>query len=182
MTISDFVAENLDSSRPDVPFHTWTKEVSKGSIVTDYGQLEENVYFIQSGVLIVSLAYRDEDRILDFHFEGSFCASYSSLLSGKPSDVRITAYTDVVLEVSKYADIRKAYETSLLANQLGRYATEQLLLDRVTREKELLTLTAQERYQSLLAKKPELVQKIAIKDLSKYLGVRPESLSRIRRN
>lgn len=182
MTISDFVAENLDSSRPAVPFPTWTKKVAKGGLITDYGQLEENVYFIQSGILIVSLAYRDEDRILDFHFEGSFCASYSSLLSALPSDVRITAYTDVELEVTQYAEIKKAYQTSLLANQLGRIATEQLLLDRVTREKELLTLTAQERYQSLLNKKPELVQKIAIKDLSKYLGVRPESLSRIRRN
>ncbi len=182
MTISDFVAENIDSSKPELPFPTSTKTVAKGGLITDYGQFEENVYFIQSGVMIVSLAYKEEDRILEFYFEGSFCASYSSLISNSPSDVRITAYTDVQLEVAKYADIQKAYETSLLANQLGRYATEQLLLDRVRREKELLTLTAQERYQSLLAKKPELVQQIAIKDLSKYLGVRPESLSRIRRN
>lgn len=182
MTIRDFVSQNIDSNHSELPFNTWTKEVGQGDIITEYGQTEEYVYFIQSGILITSLIYREEDRILDFHFEGSFCGAYSSLLSNTPSDIRITAYTDASLEVLKYADIKRAYETSLLANQLGRVATEQLLLDRVRREKELLTMTAQERYQSLLDKKPELVQKIAIKDLSKYLGVRPESLSRIRRN
>ncbi|MEO1050161.1 MAG: Crp/Fnr family transcriptional regulator [Bacteroidota bacterium] len=181
MTIKEFVHTYIDQSIQSLPFETTTKKMVKGAVVTDYNQLEDSVYFIQSGILTTSLIYKDEERVLDFYFEGSFCASYSSLLSKNPSDIRITCYTDCLLEVVNYDELKRSYQTSLLANQLGRIATEKLFLERVTREKELLTMTAEERYQSLLDDKPELVQKIAIKDLSKYLGVRPESLSRIRR-
>lgn len=182
MDIKEFVINYVNSSNQPLPFETSIEEMSKGRIITDYGQLEESIYFIQSGILTTSLIYREEERILDFYFEGSFCGSYSSLLSNNPSDIRIRCYTDCILEKVNYDELKKSYQTSLLANQLGRIATEKLFLDRVTREKELLTMTAEERYQSLIDKKPKLVQKIAIKDLSKYLGVRPESLSRIRRN
>lgn len=182
MTIKDFCATYLDLEDQTLPFKTSLKKTIKGTRVTHYGQYEDSVYFIQSGILYTALRHKEEERILDFHFEGSFCSSYSSLLANEPSDIRITCYTDCQLEVVNYKELKASYRTSLLANQLGRIATEKLFLERVTREKELLTLTAEERYQSLLRKKPELVQKIAVKDLSKYLGVRPESLSRIRRN
>lgn len=156
--------------------------MEKGRIVTDYQQLEKSVYFIRSGILVTALRYREEDRILDFHFQGSFCSAYSSLLSGAPSDIRITCYTDCQLEIVQYEELKEQYQSSLLANQIGRIATEKLFFDRVTREKELLTLTAEERYQSLMNRNPMLVQKIAVKDLAKYMGVRPESLSRIRKS
>ena len=182
MSIREFVTFYVDKTAQSLPFDVIEKKVVKGTVITDYGLLEDSVYFIQSGILYTALRHKEEERILDFHFEGSFCSSYSSLLANEPSDIRITCYTDCQLEVVNYKELKASYRTSLLANQLGRIATEKLFLERVTREKELLTLTAEERYQSLLRKKPELVQKIAVKDLSKYLGVRPESLSRIRRN
>ena len=179
----DFVVERLGVSNTEpLPFQTSLKEVKKGVIITDYDQMEASVYFIQKGTLITYLMYREEERILDFHFEGAFCSSYSSLLASKPSDIRIKAHSDCLLESVRYQELKDLYATSLLANQLGRVATERLFLERVSREKELLTLTAEERYKSLLSKNPEVIQKIPVKELSKYLGIRPESLSRIRRN
>ncbi len=182
MTITEFVKQNINENEESLPFETRTKSMDKGRIITDYGQLEDSVYFVQSGILTTSLRYREEDRILDFHFEGAFCGAYSSLLSRRPSDIRVTCYTACRVEIVDYAELQEVYQSSLLANQIGRVATEKLFFDRVTREKELLTLTAEERYQSLMDRNPILVQKIAVKDLAKYLGVRPESLSRIRRS
>ena len=183
MDIMDFVKKHLKvSSDAALPFGTTQRTVEKGALVIDYGTMETKINFIQTGTLITYVHYREEERILDFHFEGSFCSSLSSLLSARPSDIRIRAYTDCTLETIEYAELKTLYETSLLANQLGMVATEGLFLDRVTREKQLLTMTAEERYQMLLAKSPEVVQKIPVKELSKYLGIRPESLSRIRRS
>jgi len=183
MRIQDFVVKKLGMvEKETLPFSTSLKKIKKGEIITDYGQMETAVHFIQKGTLITYLIYHEEERILDFHFEGSFCSSYSSLLTARPSDVRIRAFSDTTLEMVNYQELKAQYKTSLLANQLGRIATEDLFLDRVNREKELLTMTAEERYQSLLAKNPSVIQKIPVKELSKYLGVRPESLSRIRRN
>lgn len=182
MTIVEFVKENIDQNSHSLPFKTHIRSLEKGKVITDYGQIETSVYFVQSGILTTSIRYREEDRILDFHFEGAFCGAYTSLLSKEPSDIRVTCYTACQVEIVDYAELQEVYRSSLLANQIGRVATEKLFFDRVTREKELLTLTAEERYQSLMDKNPILVQKIAVKDLAKYLGVRPESLSRIRKS
>ena len=182
MTIEDYITQNIKNGEDLVlPFSTSIKNGAKGEVLTDYGQYEQSVYFIQSGILITSLMYREEERILDFHFPDNFCASYSSLLQATPSDVRLVCYQQCTLEVVNYEELKSCYKTSLLANQLGRIATEQLFLSRVSREKELLIMTAEQRYQSLLEKNPSLVQTIPVKELSKYLGVRPESLSRIRK-
>lgn len=182
MTIKDYIFHHIETDiKVELPFSTKLKMAKKQDILTDYGQHEKFIYFIRSGIVITSLIYREEERILDFHFPESFCASYSALLTSSLSDIRLTCYQDCALEVVSYEELKSCYETSLLANQLGRIATEQLFISRVQREKELLTMTAEERYQSMLKKNPTLVQKMPIKELSKYLGIRPESLSRIRR-
>jgi len=182
MTIQEFVKEGMKLEEAiELPFSTREKFAPRNTILTDYHQLEDSVYFIRSGIMITSLLYKEEERILDFHFPNSFVGSYSSLLTKSPSDVRLKCYKDCDLEIINYAELLSTYKTSLLANQIGRMATEQLFLSRVTREKELLTMNAEERYQSLLKKNPDLVKTIPVKELSKYLGIRPESLSRIRK-
>ncbi|MNV92449.1 hypothetical protein D3C71_1870510 [compost metagenome] len=45
----------------------------------------------------------------------------------------------------------------------------------------LLSATAEERYSELMKRNPELIRKTAVKHLSTYLGIQPESLSRIRK-
>ena len=78
MTIQDFVQQYLPHSKEPIPFKTTIKQVKKGTVLTSVGAKEKYVYFIQTGIIITSIPYKDEERILDFHFEGSFCSSYSS--------------------------------------------------------------------------------------------------------
>ncbi len=47
---------------------------------------------------------------------------------------------------------------------------------------ESMTLTAEERYGRLLEERPELLQRVAQKHIASYLGIIPQSLSRIRKN
>jgi len=48
-------------------------------------------------------------------------------------------------------------------------------------EMDLLSLTAEERYARIMRKNPDLINAISVKHLSSYLGIQPESLSRIRK-
>lgn len=91
------------------------------------------------------------------------------------------ALTDCDVEIIQYKDIQKAYQTSLLANKLGRMVTEQYYIQKTKREKDFLSKSATERYNELLARRPELVQLIPVNMIAKYLGIKPESLSRIRK-
>ena len=125
---------------------------------------------------------RDGDqKILDFFFPGEFFCAYTSLLTQQPADVQLTALLPCTLEVLRRADLLAAYQTSLLANQLGRVATEQLYLRKVKREKEFLTRSAEERYADLLHQQPTLIEFLPVDKIARYLGIHPNSLSRIRR-
>ena len=182
MNIRDYIKKNIDANFDgNLPFKTYCKEVEKDHIITEYNQTETEVYFLKSGIIIVLIMEKEDEKILDFIFENSFFASYNSLLSGQPSDVSIKAYTNCELEVINYQELKETYNYSLISNKLGRIETEQLYRKKVLREKELLTKTAEDRYISLIHNYPEIIKRIPVKDISKYLGIKPESLSRIRK-
>lgn len=183
-SIKSFIAKKIDTSfheEDDLPFHTEIKEISKNTIITRYGQVEHYAYFLLQGIVKINMNYNGEERILEFFLPNSFFSSYTSFLTQKPSDVEITALTDIVVETIYFRDMAKAYETSLLANKLGRMVTEQYYIRKTNREKDFLTKSATERYMELLEERPELLRDIPVNMIAKYLGIKPESLSRIRK-
>jgi len=54
-------------------------------------------------------------------------------------------------------------------------------IKRLKKEMDLLSFTAEERYAHLMQRNPALISNISVKHLSSYLGIQPESLSRIRK-
>jgi CRP-like cAMP-binding protein len=128
------------------------------------------------------MVYNGEERILDFIFENNFFGAYTSLLTNQPSDVQLITLAKTKVEILDYNDLQNAYKTSLLANQLGRYVTERLYLNNTKREKDFLTKTAEQRYRELLEKRPDIISSIPVNKIAKYLGIHPESLSRIRKS
>jgi CRP-like cAMP-binding protein len=185
MNILQYINHLLDiglKSNDEIPFKITEKEIEAGQIITNYDAIETKVYYLKSGIVQVSLLYNDDERILDFFFENCFLNSYTSFLTKQPSDVQLIALTKVELDVIDDADIQNAYKTSLLANQLGRLVTERLFINNTKREKDLLTKTAEQRYKELLQNRPDIVSLISINKIAKYLGIHPESLSRIRKS
>ena len=184
-TIRDFLNRHLscDLAEADpLPFATATRQVRKGTVFTRYGQTEHYAYFLGSGIVEVGLLRDGEEKIVEFFLPGNFFCAYTSLLTQQPADVQVTALTDCVVEVVRGSELGAAYRTSLLANQLGRFVTEQLYLRRVKREKEFLGSSAEERYAELLRQQPTLVQHLPVDKIARYLGIHPASLSRIRRH
>jgi CRP-like cAMP-binding protein len=184
LTILDFINTNLSTNVTnynDLPFGITQKIFKETAIITDYGKIENNVYFIKKGIAQISLNYNDDERIFDFIEEGNFLGSYSSLLTRQPSDVRLTALTNVEVEIIDYTQLQNAYKHSLLANQLGRLATERVYVSNTKREKDFLIKSAEQRYQDLLENRPHLIALLPVHKIAKYLAIQPESLSRIRK-
>ncbi|WP_182835461.1 Crp/Fnr family transcriptional regulator [Flagellimonas lutimaris] len=185
MNIVEYIQKHIDDSfcEEELPFKVSKRTLKKGEIICDYNQIENNVYFLQKGIIQANIENSNGDiRIVDFFFQEDFVCSYTSLLNSAPSDVQMIATTDCDVEIVSAMELAQAYEHSLLANQLGRKETEKLYLRKVRREKELLTLTGEERYLRLITLHPEITNQVSIGSIAKYLGIHPESLSRIRRN
>ncbi|MBK7763375.1 MAG: Crp/Fnr family transcriptional regulator [Bacteroidetes bacterium] len=183
-SIKSFIANYIDTDykvEDDLPFPVTIKEIPKNTIITQIGQVEKYAYFLLSGIAKIDMIRNGEESILEFFFPGSFFSSYTSFLSQKGSDVELMTLSDCAVEVIKYEDMQTAYKHSLLANKLGRIVIEQYYIHKTNREKGFLTKSATERYRELLNFRPELVQQIPVKMIAQYLGIQPESLSRIRK-
>lgn len=65
--------------------------------------------------------------------------------------------------------------------KLGRKLMESFLIEKEERIIDQLSLTAQMRYSKLLKCYPEIIQNVPVKYIASYIGIQPESLSRIRK-
>lgn len=146
------------------------------------GEQERWISFLVTGAVKVGINRDGDEKILDFWFDNSFFSSYSSLLTGTPSRVYIQAIADTTVLRIRADIITSLYKTSLTANRIGRIMAEQLFLRKTQREIDFLTKSAAERYSDLLARCPEAARFVPLHQIASYLGIRPESLSRIRRS
>ncbi|HNB80949.1 MAG TPA: Crp/Fnr family transcriptional regulator [Chitinophagaceae bacterium] len=178
--ITDYVDPRFKKEE-DLPFPTFIQSLAKHTIITEVGTVERFGYYLKEGIVKISMLRDGEERILEFFFPGSFFCSYTSFLSQQPSEVWVEALTDCVVEVLRYDDMQKAYSHSIIANKMGRIITEYYYIRKTEREKSFLTDSAPERYKKLMEYRPELVQQIPVKMIAQYLGIQPESLSRIRK-
>ena len=108
-------------------------------------------------------------------------ASLTSFLIQAQSDVKLTALIDCELEMVKHSDLIKAYEYDLSINKFGRKIMEGAYIRKSNREKALLTKTAEEIYAEMCNTQPQYISSIPVNKIAKYLGILPESLSRIRK-
>lgn len=166
----------------ELPFSVKTVMLPKNHIITDYNQVERSAYFMLDGIAQVEMMNKNmEVRIIDFFFPGNFFNSYTSFLLQEPSIVQLKTVTKCQIHIIDHDEIKELYKTSLLINQLGRILTEGLYLQKVQRERDFLTKSAEEMYHELQKSKSDLLQQIPNYKIAQYLGIQPESLSRIRK-
>lgn len=175
------IMENQEVTQKALPFTIHSMSVKKGTVLTDYASVEKRVYFINRGIIELSIEYQDSEKILDFFFPNEVVTCLTSFLLQTPSYVKMTALTDGEMEYFDRDDVYSKYATSLDVNKLGRMLVEQAYLRKVKREMDLLSKTAEETYSQLIEQHSQYVQDIPVNKLAKYLGIHPESLSRIRK-
>lgn len=169
------------SANEGLPFPVTNIHVEKGTIITEYGKIEDAIYFINNGIVEMTIKSYMTEKIIDFFFENEIVTAFTSFLNQLPTDVQISALLDCEIEMIARKDLMKAYDHSYDANKFGRILTEFGYIRKSNREKDLLTKTAEERYAEMFQTKAEYINNIPVNKIAKYLGIHPESLSRIRK-
>jgi CRP-like cAMP-binding protein len=181
LTLQKFVQSHFVTNKK-LPFEIQTIKFKKNSILLAPGEIEKNIYFLSSGIVESSIpSSKNQTKIYDFAFTGQFFCSLSSFITQEPTDLTFTCLTNCTIDIIAKESFDKALEKSVFANKFMKYFYEYIYLLRVQKERDLLTLTAKERYLKLIKTHPEIVQQIPIWKVAKYLGVHPRSLSRLRR-
>lgn len=154
-------------------------DFKRETIIKPEGEKERFFYFILEGSAGLFLCTPDKRVCLDFAFENQFCGDYMSLLSRQATPLQV-----MTLEASRMARITAADFYKLGNTQIGaaimQVSAETSFLDKQQQQLELLTCSAEQRYQILAAKFPGIHNRVAQKHIASYLGITPQSLSRIR--
>lgn len=156
-------------------------EFPKRSLLLEMGNTEHYLSFIEQGIVRFNIPKLDYDFTFGFAFENSFVSGYDSFLTQLPSSYNLEAITPCVLWRISFEDLHTVYETTSVGNFIGRKAIEDIFLKKMKREMTLLEDSAKTRYLNLMREQPELIKNIPLKYLASYIGIRPQSLSRIRK-
>ena len=157
------------------------KEYAKNEILLRAGETENFMYFMVSGISRIFQMKNGIEYTLRFNFPVSVFNSYASFISRKPSLINVQAVTDLRAFRMSYADMESLYDAAPSADRIGRKMLELLYLQRELKELEMNSKTAEDYYCELIKVNKNLTEEIPQKYLASYLGITPESLSRIKR-
>ncbi|WP_298733890.1 Crp/Fnr family transcriptional regulator [uncultured Chitinophaga sp.] len=157
------------------------KDVKKGDFLIRQGQVENFIYFLNTGATRNYFVKGDKEFTVDFQFQGDFVTAYYSLITREPSAIAIELLEDAEVVAIPLQMLQEFYVQYHNGERIGRLIAEYQYVKRLRREMDLLSRTAEERYNELMQRHPALIQQISVKHLSSYLGIHPESLSRIRK-
>ncbi|MCD0490251.1 Crp/Fnr family transcriptional regulator [Pedobacter sp. MC2016-14] len=159
------------------------KKLRKRQYLLQEGQVCKHLSFVAKGLL---RTYNVDEKGLEhmsvFGWEGWWISDFNSFLSGDPAIFNIDAIEDSELLLISYDD----YENlTLRVPIMDRYFRMLYQNSIVTKERRLMssiTHTAQEKYLKLAESNPEILERIPQNMIASYLGIAPETLSRIRKN
>jgi CRP-like cAMP-binding protein len=164
--------------------------IPKGHIIFYEGQIAKYAYFIISG-RARSYCTDNAGRTItwSFHFneiqsgfENLFVADYKSFMTQTPGAMTIEALTDIrAIRIGQRELNPQCGHLPLLEKCLQKL-NEYFFILAYERFFNFLTMSATDRYNKVLKNEPYLLQMFNDKYLASYIGIEPQSLSRIRKN
>lgn len=124
---------------------------------------------------------KGEEVTVDLNNGPRFFTSYFPFVKQIVSNEYLHCITDCeLLRISK-ADADATYQTSFTQKDYTIRLFQQVQEEDRQRMNDLANLTGEQRYLKLMKDCPNIVQRVPLKYIASYLGIKPESLSRIRR-
>jgi CRP-like cAMP-binding protein len=115
-----------------------------------------------------------------FAFEGEWLGDYESFLLQVPSAHYIEALEDSEIFALGFNDMQMLYEQSQRFERFGRIIAENLFIATAKSKRNLMLQSAEDRYMDLLTNQPHIFERLPQHLIASFLGIQPQSLSRIR--
>ena len=154
----------------------------RNHILEEAGKKTRYLYFVVSGY--VRLFYYDDEgneNTTHINCPPGFITSYSSYIQQAFSEFNVACITDCELLRISRADLDRLYRDSENLRNFSTIVFERSLAYNEQRSRDLATLSAEKRYQKLIRETPEILHHVPLQYIASFLGIKPESLSRIRR-
>ena len=156
------------------------KTYKKGHLLLREGMISHVSYFNIKGCVRLFYAIGGEEKTTFFYTENKFITSLRSFIDRQPSDHYLECIEECTLALIPYEIEKKLLKKFPKLESFARIILEQELGSYQEMLSSYIISNPEQRYLNLLKKDSELLQRVPLFQLASYIGVKAESLSRIR--
>jgi CRP-like cAMP-binding protein len=186
MTIND-IMKKLDLTEAEIE-DFWANaqlvKFAKKQHLLEEKQINRYLYLMKEGVVrsyVTDAEGKDYSKAF-FHAKNlDFVASFSSFKFQVPSNQFLEAIVDCEVWAWHYSYIHEKLTSDFKFYRFFRYCTDTLFIRWENREIRMLRTTPEERYLLFKEENPDLINTVPLQHIATYLGITPETLSRIRK-
>ncbi|MBX2945778.1 MAG: Crp/Fnr family transcriptional regulator [Cyclobacteriaceae bacterium] len=158
-----------------------TIEAKKNETLVKDGQLCNLCYFVLRGCLRQYVIIDGAEKTISIYTENQAVNYYTNQGTQNKSDSYLTCIEDSILLVGNPANDAKLFSNYPVLAEITRKMIESDFGKTQNTLAKFITSTPEQRYLNLLNEKPALLQRVPQHIIASYLGMTPESLSRIRK-
>ncbi|MCC6723726.1 MAG: Crp/Fnr family transcriptional regulator [Saprospiraceae bacterium] len=153
--------------------------VKKGTVLLQEGQKSKESYFVLKGCIRTYYVLDGEEKTTAFYTEMD-ALTPPCVVSKTPSEYYVSCLEDCILLISN-SDMEVVINQKFPKFEtMCRVLSEELLAKQRIDFDEFKTSSPEQRYLNLVEKRPDLIQRVPQHQLASYLGIKPQSLSRLR--
>ena len=156
------------------------RSFKKDTLLLREGDISKYAYFNIQGCVRTFSIVQGIEKTTYFHTENRFITSIRSFTEKNPANHNLECVEDCVLAVFSYESEKSLLERFPKFERLSRILLEEELGVYQDILSNYITSNPEERYRNLMESRPDLLQRIPQYHLATYLGITPQSLSRIR--
>jgi len=172
--VSESEAEEVENTFP-------LKTFKKGTYLLKEGQVANDSYFVVQGCIRNYEILGGAERTIDFYTEHQSASNLNSLTTGNPSTINLVCTEDTTVAIFNPAKEKILYNKFPRFKALCMDGMEEIMSVQQQKIWAFHKMSPEERYQNLQTERPDLLNRVPQYQLASYLGIKPESLSRIRK-
>lgn len=157
------------------------RDFKKGDFLIKEGAIPKSSFFVVKGLVRKFRTKEAEEFTIDFYGAQESVYSVSSSSDPKPSKFSLECLEDSRISVVSFEKEQEIYKRFPRFERMCRETTEKSLMVYQEKFANYLSSSPEERYLDLLDNRSDLLDRVPQYQLASYLGVKPESLSRIRK-
>ncbi|MFV8341044.1 Crp/Fnr family transcriptional regulator [Flavobacterium sp. XS2P39] len=157
------------------------KQYKKGTILLKEGQVSSEVYFVLEGCIRQYYLVDGEEKTGNFFTEEQWVVNVNNFGKIIPSPFYLECCVDSSVVVGSRQKEESLYKRFPKLETVSRKVMEKVFGEQQQIMASYTTDTPEQRYLKLLKSRPDLIQQIPQYQIASYIGVKPESLSRIKK-
>lgn len=176
-TLTPLTEEEKHDITTSIPIRT----VEKGTYLERIGDISRNSYFVIKGCIREFELVDGEEKTTAFYTEEDSAVNFTSLSNQTPSTKNFLCEEDTTIAILNAEKENALYQKYPRFEQFCRSGVEQMMGQKQDQLASMILLKPEERYEKLQRERPDLLNRVAQYHIASYLGIQPETLSRIRR-